>query len=87
LAFILLRRNAPGMERPFVSPLGNAGAAMAAVLAIVTLAALFLNPDYRAGVIGAAVWFALGVVYFAAYARHRLILSPEEEFALNLRRR
>jgi ethanolamine permease len=86
-AFILLRRNAPAMARPFVSPLGNAGAVMAAVLAMITLAALFLNPDYRAGVIGAAIWFVLGVVYFAGYARHRLILSPEEEFAVNLTQR
>jgi hypothetical protein len=33
---------------------------------------------------GAAVWFICGVVYFASYARHRLILSPEEKFALAL---
>jgi ethanolamine permease len=85
-AFILLRRNAPEMARPFVSPLGSVGALVAAVLAMITLAALFLNPDYRAGVIGAAVWFVLGVIYFAGYARHRLILSPEEEFAVNLNR-
>jgi ethanolamine permease len=85
-AFILLRRNAPEMKRPFVSPLGNAGALLAALVAMVTLLALFLNPDYRIGVIGAAVWFLAGVLYFAAYARHRLILSPEEEFALKLER-
>jgi ethanolamine permease len=46
---------------------------------------LFLNPDYRTGVIGAAVWFALGVAYFAVYAKNHLILSPEEEFALAIR--
>ncbi len=56
----------------------------AACLAAVTLAALFLNPDYRIGVLGAAVWFALGIAWFAVHARHRLILSPEEEFALSL---
>jgi ethanolamine permease len=85
-AFVLLRRDAAGMHRPFRSPLGNAGAAVAALLAMTTLGALFLNPDYRTGVIGAAIWFVLGVIYFAVYARHRLILSPEEEFALNLER-
>jgi ethanolamine permease len=81
-AFILLRRRAPAMKRPFVSPLGNLGAAIAGLCALVTLAALFLNSDYRAGVIGAAVWFALGVAYFAVYAQKHLILAPEEEFAL-----
>ena len=30
-------------------------------------------------------WFAAGVAYFAFYARRRLILSPEEEFAMEHR--
>ena len=54
------------------------------VVSLATLAALFLNSDYRTGVLGAAVWFLFGVAYFAFPARHRLILSPEEEFAVNL---
>ena len=29
-----------------------------------------------------AAWFAVGIIYFAIFGRHRLILSPEEEFAL-----
>ena len=28
------------------------------------------------------MWFLCGIAYFAFYARHRLILSPEEEFAM-----
>jgi ethanolamine permease len=32
-------------------------------------------------VIGAAIWFLLGIAYYAAYARHRLVLAPEEESA------
>ena len=81
-SFILLRRNHPDLPRPYRSPLGSFGAMVAAAIALVTLAALFLNPDYRAGAYGAAIWFALGTIYFAVYARHRLILSPEEQFAL-----
>ena len=83
-SFILLRLKAPGMARPFTSRLGIPGALVAAGLAILTLGALFTNADYRIGVWGAAVWFICGVVYFAVYARHRLILSPEEKFALAL---
>jgi ethanolamine permease len=83
-AFILLRRNAPGLLRPYVSPLGMPGAVVAALLATVTLAALFLNPDYRIGVLGAAVWFVVGLLYFALHARKRLILSPEEKFAISM---
>jgi ethanolamine permease len=83
-AFVVLRLSAPNVHRPYVSPLGVPGAVVAALLAVATLAALFLNPDYRIGVWGAAVWFTLGVAYFALSARHRLILSPEEKFAVEL---
>jgi ethanolamine permease len=82
IAFVLLRKNFPDMERPYVSPLGNAGAYLAAAIALVTLVFLFLNPDYRIGVIGCAIWFAAGLIYFAVRGRHRLVYSPEEDFAV-----
>jgi ethanolamine permease len=84
-SFVLLRKNFPQLVRPYRSSLGIFGAVAAAVIAMVTLAALFLNPDYRAGAYGAAVWFVLGIIWFAVHARHRLIRSPEEEFALAAR--
>jgi ethanolamine permease len=80
-SFVLLRRRMPNIVRPFESPLGNAGAVVAGVISLVTLVALFANVDYRPGVAGAAVWFALGLVYFALWGRHRLVLAPEEQFA------
>ena len=36
----------------------------------------------RRQVVGTAIWFVLGLVYFAIAGRNRLVLSPEEEFAL-----
>jgi len=87
VSFILLRRRFPSMERPYLSPLGNTGAAIAMLIAAATLVTLFLNRDYNLGVIGAAIWFLCGIGYFALYARQRLILSPEEEFALAQRER
>lgn len=85
-SFILLRIRFPRMHRPYVSPLGVPGAAAAALIALVTLVALFRNPEYNKGVIGAAVWFLLGIGYYAGYARRRLVLAPEEEAALAHRR-
>ena len=82
ISFLVLRRRFPHMERPYRSRLGNAGAAAALVIAGVTLVVLFQNSDYNKGVIGAAIWFLLGLVYFAVYGRHRLVLAPEEEAAL-----
>jgi ethanolamine permease len=31
------------------------------------------------------VWFGIAAIYFAIVGRHRLILSPEEEFAVEHR--
>jgi ethanolamine permease len=86
VAFVILRRNLPDIERPYVSPLGNAGAVVAGVIALVTLVFLFLNEEYRVGVYGCAIWFAAGLVYFAVVGRHRLVYSPEEDFAVKLKR-
>jgi ethanolamine permease len=82
LSFILLRRKLPNIERPYRSPVGVWGAAVAGVIALVALAALFARSDYRPGVFGVAAWFLLAIAYFAVAGRHKLILSPEEEFAL-----
>ncbi len=81
-SFLLMRVNLSSIPRPYVSPLGWAGAVIAALIAAVTLVTLFLNPDYNQSVIGAAIWFLLGIAYFAFYARKRLVMSPEEAFAL-----
>ena len=81
VSFVLLRRNKPDIERPYRSPLGVPGAVVAGVIAAVSLISLFFNADYRPGVVGVAIWFALAILYFAVAGRHKLILSPEEEFA------
>ena len=82
LAFILLRRNRPNIERPYRSPVGVPGAVVAIVIAVITFVFLFLNPSYRFGVIGVAIWYAAGIIYFAVKGRHKLVRSPEEDFAL-----
>ena len=82
ISFLLLRRNFAHIERPYVSPLGTVGAWVALAISLVTLVLLFANPDVRPGVAGVAVWFVAGIGYFALVGRHKLVLSPEEEFAL-----
>ena len=82
-SFILLRRNFPHIARPYKSPFGVAGAGLTIVLALVTIWFQLADPVYRAGVIGVAIWFAVGIAYFAAIGRHKLVLSPEEEFAMS----
>jgi ethanolamine permease len=82
VSFVLLRRNLPNIERPYVSKLGIPGAVVAGVLAATALISIFLNEGYRPGVYGVAIYYVLGVLYFAISGRNRLVLSPEEEFAL-----
>lgn len=82
VSFILLRRNRPGIERPYRSPLGVPGAALTVAIAVVTLYFQLTDEVYRAGVLWVALWFAVGTAYFALFGRKRLILSPEEEFAM-----
>jgi ethanolamine permease len=82
LSFIMLRRNLPNIDRPYRSKWGVPGAAIAGIIAIVSLVTMFTNDDYRPGLYGVAAYYVLGVIYFAIAGRHRLVLSPEEEFAL-----
>jgi ethanolamine permease len=58
------------------------GAGIAGAIALVSLISLYSNADYRPGVYGTLIYFVLGMLYFAVAGRHRLVLSPEEEFAL-----
>jgi ethanolamine permease len=82
LSFIMLRRRLPGIHRPYRSPVGEWGAAIAGVIALCSLGAILYNADYRPGVYGVAIVYLVALAYFAIAGRHRLVLSPEEEFAM-----
>lgn len=55
---------------------------MAGIIATVTLIALPFNEAYRDAIAGVAIFYAIGLLYFALHGRTRLVLSPEEEFAI-----
>jgi ethanolamine permease len=82
ISFIILRKKLPNIERPFRSPLGIPGAALTIGIAVVTLIYQVQDPNFFKGVVWVVVWFAVAIAYFAIVGRHRLILSPEEEFAM-----
>jgi ethanolamine permease len=82
LTYIQLKRKFPHIERPYKSPLGTTGAVLTVIIALLTIYMQLQDPLYVAGVLWVAAWFAVGIVYFALFGRHHLILSPEEEFAM-----
>jgi ethanolamine permease len=82
LSFLGLRRNFPNIARPFRSPFGVAGAVVTMAIAAVTLLFQFFDPVYRYAALATALWYGLGLAYFALFRRHQLVLSPEEKFAL-----
>ncbi|MFO7303947.1 MAG: amino acid permease [Gammaproteobacteria bacterium] len=86
LSFILLRTNMPDIERPYRSPLGVPGAALTILIALVTLYCQLQDPVYRMGVYVSLAWYFAGVLYFVLVGRHRLVISPEERFALEHRK-
>jgi len=83
VSFILLRVKMPHVERPYRSPFGVAGAVVTIVIAAVTLWYQLGDSSYQRGIYWVLAWFAGGILYFALVGRHKLILSPEEEFAMS----
>jgi ethanolamine permease len=81
-SFLLLRKNKPELERPYVSPLGRTGAWITIFLASLTIYYQLQDQSYRTAVFIAMAYLVIGLGYFAVKGRHRLILSPEEEFAI-----
>ena len=83
LSYILIKRRMPKLKRPYVSPGGTLFAWIALILAAMAAISTLANPDYRPGVYGVAVFYILGILYFALRGRHQLVAeAPEEEFAL-----
>ena len=82
ISFILLRKNQPNINRPYRSPLGIPGAVVTIIIGAVTLAYQVQDTSFFQGVIWVVLWFVIAIAYFALVGRHKLILSPEEEFAM-----
>ena len=83
ISFIILRRKFPNAKRPYRSPWGIAGAVIAALIAALIFVGFLLNPTFQPAIVAIAIVYAVILVGFALFFRHRLVLSPEEEYALS----
>ncbi len=82
ISFLLLRKNQPNLERPYVSPFGKIGASITIFLAVLIIFFQLQDESYRTAVFISMIYLIIGLVYFALKGRHRLILTPAEELAL-----
>ena len=86
LSFILLRRRpAAGSSGPIAVPSASRGAAVAGVIALCSLGSDFL----QRGLPARGLWSGTRSMWsrsptLGAAGRHRLVFSPEEEFAMTL---
>jgi ethanolamine permease len=83
VAFVILRRKFPNAARPYRSPWGVGGAVVAAVIAALIFVGFLLNPTFVPAIIAIAIVYVVMLIVFGVWGRHRLVLSPEEEYALS----
>ncbi|MBL8230944.1 MAG: amino acid permease [Bryobacterales bacterium] len=72
LSYWRLKVDRPQLRRPYLSPLGTAGAVTGIALALICLAATFAVPSFRPGVIGTMVFIAIMLAYYWLYRRHHV---------------
>lgn len=83
VAFLVLRRRFPKAVRPYKSPTGIAGAVIAGIISLSIFIAFLFVPGYQIAIAAIAIVYVIGLIVFALYGRKRLVLAPEEEYALS----
>jgi ethanolamine permease len=83
VSFVILRRKFPTVKRPYLSPVGVPGAVVAGIIAAAIFVGFLLNPTFLPAIGAIAVVYVVMLVLFAIFGRTKLVLSPEEEFALS----
>lgn len=83
ISFLVLRRKFPQAKRPYVSPWGQPGAIISAVICVFIFFGFLLNPTYLPAILAIVVIYAVMLITFWLWGRHRLVMSPEEEYAIS----
>jgi ethanolamine permease len=83
VSYVILRKRFPNASRPYKSPVGIPGAVVAGVIALIAFLGFALQEAFRPAIIAIAVVFVVMLALFAIFGRTKLVLSPEEEYALS----
>jgi ethanolamine permease len=82
ISFVILRRKFPNLDRPYKSPWGLRGAVVAGVISFVSFIGFLLNPTFRPAIVAIIIVYVIVLAVFAIWGRHRLVMSPEEKYAV-----
>ena len=82
VSFVILRRKYPNLNRPYKSPWGLPGSVVALVIAVIAFLGFLINPTFLPAIIAIIVVYAIVMLIFAIWGRHRLVLSPEERYSV-----
>jgi ethanolamine permease len=58
------------------------GAVVAGIIAALSFVGFLLNPTFLPAIIAIIVVYLVVLAVFAVWGRHRLVLSPEEKYAV-----
>ena len=83
ISFVLLRRKFPNLDRPYKSPWGVPGSVVSGIIAFLAFIGFLINPTFLPAIIAIIVVYAIVLFIFAVWGRHRLVLSPEEKYAVH----
>ncbi|MEP6478475.1 MAG: amino acid permease [Rhodoglobus sp.] len=83
VSFVILRRKFPNVKRPYLSPVGIPGAVIAGIIAAAAFIGFLLNPPFLPAIAAIAIVYVVMLILFAVFGRKKLVLSPEEEYALS----
>ncbi|MBH0110516.1 amino acid permease [Salinibacterium sp. NG22] len=83
VSFLILRKKYPNANRPYRSPWGVPGAIIGGVLSLAIFFGFFINEPARPAIGAIAVVYIVMLAIFGLYGRKRLVLSPEEEYAIS----
>ena len=83
ISYVLLRRKFPSLDRPYKSPWGVRGATISGIIAAVSFIGFLVNPTFLPAIVAIIVVYVIMLAIFAVWGRHRLVLSPEEKYAVH----
>ena len=84
VSFVILRKKFPNAKRPVREPTGRSRARSSRASSRARIFVGFLlNEAFRPAIVAIVVVYIVMLVGFALFGRNRLVLSPEEEYALS----